>query len=227
MEHLVQKLLNQQIRKSTIKTYMNIWRQFNNFVISLDVKPDSWEARTTLYIAYLIDNGKQSASVKSYVSAIKKLLVLDGYKWQDNEVLLNSLTRACRMINDRVHHRLPIYCSFLEMILFEVERVYSLQSQLYLEYLYKAMFIICYYGMMRIGEVTESPHVLKARNVHMATNKDKLLLILYSSKTHGKGQRPQKIRITSNRTEKTGHYAQRHFCPFAVLRRYINLRWQL
>ena len=55
---------------------MNIWRQFNNFVISLDVKPDSWEARTTLYIAYLIDNGKQSASVKSYVSAIKKLLVL-------------------------------------------------------------------------------------------------------------------------------------------------------
>ena len=108
------------------------------------------------------------------------------------------------MINDRVHHRLPIYCSFLEMILFEVERVYSLQSQLYLEYLYKAMFIICYYGMMRIGEVTESPHVLKARNVHMATNKDKLLLILYSSKTHGKGQRPQKIRITSNRTEKQG-----------------------
>ena len=160
-------MLNQQVRKSTIKTHMNIWRQFNNFVISLDVKPPTWEARTTLYIAYLIDNGKQSASIKSYVSAIKKLLVLDGYKWKDEEVLLTSLTRACRLINDKVHRRMPIYCSFLEMILFEVERKFS--SQHYLECLYKAIFILSYYGMMRVGEVTDSPHVLKARNVHLAT----------------------------------------------------------
>ena len=79
--------MSHQTRDSTTKTYRNIWRQFNNFIISLDVKPQSWEARTTLYIAYLIDQGKQSSSIKSYVSAIKKLLVMDGYNWKDNEVL--------------------------------------------------------------------------------------------------------------------------------------------
>ena len=125
MEQLVQRLLNQKNRSSTVKTYLNIWRQFNNFVISLDVAPHSWEARTTLYIAYLIDNGKQSASIKSYVSAIKKLLVIDGYKWKDEEVLLNSLTKAWRLLNDRVKTRLPIQCGFLEIILFEVERYFS------------------------------------------------------------------------------------------------------
>ena len=102
MEQVVQRLLGLQNRKSTVRTYLNIWRQFKNSVISLDVLPSSWEARTTLYIAHMIENGKQSSSIKSYVSAIKKLLVTDGYKWQDNEVLLTSLTKACRMINDRV-----------------------------------------------------------------------------------------------------------------------------
>ena len=223
MEQLVQKLLSQQNRSSTLKTYLNIWRQFNNFVISLDVKPDSWEAKTTLYIAYLIDNGKQSASIKTYVSAIKKLLVMDGYQWKDNEVLLNSLTKACRLINDRVKTRLPIQCGFLEMILFEVERYFS-NAQHYLECLYKAIFILSYYGLMRIGEVTESPHVVKAKNVHLAVNKDKLLLVLYTSKTHGLGQRPQKIKITSNKKEKSGRYVHRHFCPFKVLRTYLHLR---
>ena len=167
MELVVQKLLSQQNRPSTVKNYMNIWRQFNNFVLSLDVRPKSWEARTTLFVAYMIENGRQSSSVKSYVSAIKKMLVTDGYKWQDSEVLLTSLTHACGIINDRVKHRLPIGCGFLEMILFEVEWRFG-DNQHYLNALYKAVFIIHYYGMMRIGEVTKGPHVLKARDVHMA-----------------------------------------------------------
>ena len=226
MEQLVQKFLSQQNRSSTVRTYLNIWRQFNNFVISLDVVPPSWEARTTLYIAYLIDNGRQSSSIKSYVSAIKKLLVIDGYKWKDEEVLLNSLTKACRLLNDRVKARLPIQRGFLEMIFFEVERYFSRRSQHYLEWLYKAIFLMSYYGMMRIGEVTMSPHVARAKNVHMATNKDKILILLYTSKTHGKRHRPQKIKITSIKEDARQYRTQthKHFCPFAVLRQYIHMR---
>ena len=78
--------------------------------------------------------------------------------------------------------------------------------------------------MMRIGEVTKSPHILKASNVHIATNKDKILLVLYSSKTHDKASRPQKIKITSNRNEKSGNYTHKHFCPFKLLRQYMNAR---
>ena len=120
--------------------------------------------------------------------------------------------------------RLPICCGYLEMLLFEVERYFSGRSQYYLECLYKAVFILSYYGMMRVGEVTYSPHILKAKNVHMATNKDKLLMILYSSKTHDLRHRPQKIKITSNKSYSTGKIAHRHFCPFKVLRTYIVLR---
>ena len=94
----------------------------------------------------------------------------------------------------------------------------------HMEYLYKAIFAISYYGMMRIGEVTFSQHVLKARNMHIALNKDNILLVLYSSKTHGLSSRPQKIKITSNRAEKLGKYLHRNFCQFTILRHYMKLR---
>ena len=110
-----------QNRSSTAETYLRIWRRFNNFVIQLDKKPNSWEEKTTLFIANMIENGSQSNSVKSYVSAIKRILIDDGYQWDDTKILLSSLTRACRIINDKVKTRLPIQCGLLELILFEIQ----------------------------------------------------------------------------------------------------------
>ena len=149
--------------------------QFNKFVISLDSKPKLWEDRTTLFIGYLVDKGMQSSTVKSYVSAIKKTFVLDGYKRDDNGmiVLVWSLAKVCRIINDKVRTRLPIHCSLLEVILFEVQKYFSFKNQYFLKVLYKPLFALSYYGMMRIGEVTASQHVSKDKDVHIASNKDK------------------------------------------------------
>ena len=224
MEKIVNQLMMKQHRDSTAKKYLAVWRQFNKFVIQLDRKPKFWEDRTTLFIGYLINKGMQSSTVKSYVSAIKETLVLDGYKWNDDLVLIRSLAKACRIVNDRAHTRLPIHCGLLEMILFEVQRYFSKENQWYLEILYKTLFAVSYYGLMRIGEVTRSQHVLKAKDVHIAKNKDKMMLILYSSKTHGKNCRPQKIIITSNSKERTGKYSQRNFCPFTLMRQYLHIR---
>ena len=172
----------------------------------------------------MIQQGKQSSSIKTYVTAIKKLLVLDGYQWQDSEVLLNSLTRACKIINDRVTDRFPISYKLLELILVEVERYYTKLNQPYLEYLYKAIFILSYYGMMRVGEVTLSEHVVKAKNVNVGVNKDKMLLILYTLKTHGYGDRPQEIKISANKD--SANYKNMHFCPFKILGKYMKMRPQ-
>ena len=111
------------------------------------------------------------------------------------------------------------------MILFEIDRVYG-GSQPFLACLYQSVLLLCYYGMMHIGEVTMSPHVLRAMNVHMAKNKDKLLLILYSSKTQSQAHRPQKIKITSFRHEERNgaKWVHRHFCPFIKLRLYLRFR---
>ena len=87
----------------------------------------------------------ESATVKSYVSAIKKFLVEDCYPWDDQKVLLASLTSACKIANDRVKTRLPIHCSLLEMILFEIQRIYSQNGQQYIQLLFKTLFALSYY----------------------------------------------------------------------------------
>ena len=168
---IIEKLKGQSHRSSTQWNFLGVWRQFNKFVIRLDVKPNRWEDRVTLFMGYKIDQGMQSSTVKSYVSAIKKVLVEDGYPWDDQRVLIWSLTNACKIINNRVHTRLPIQCSLLELVLFEVQRIYGLKGEIYLKILYKALFAIAYYGLIRISEVTLSEHVVKAKDVHPALNK--------------------------------------------------------
>ena len=121
IELLIERLMNKQTRDSTTRTYLSIWRQFNKFLITLDILPSAWEDRATLFLGFIIGNGVQSATVKTYLSAIKKLATLDNYKWDDSKVLISSLTKACRLLNGKVYTHLPISCSLLEFMLFELE----------------------------------------------------------------------------------------------------------
>ena len=182
-------------------------RNFNNFLIKLDKKPKFWEDRT------------QSATVKSYLSVIKAILKSEHYKWTEDLVLLSILTRACRLQNDVLHCHLPIHKGLFELILFELQRIYD--DQVYLRIWFSAVFCLAYYGLIRVGELAADDHPVRAKDVHMGTNKNKILLVLYSSKTHTRAQYPQKIKITAredkysvyNSTNQLGVF----FCPFMIV----------
>ena len=221
MRCILEKLRIQNKRSSTAKNYLGIWRNFNNFIIKLDKKPYNWEDRICLFAAYLVDRGVQSSTLKSYYSAIKAVLKDDGYTVNDDKVLLTSLARTCKLVNDKVQTRLPISKPLLEMLLFEIQRKFECR-QPYLEVLYKTIFLLAYYGLFRIGELTTGTHPIKARDVHIAQNKSKMLFILYSSKTHGRESLPQKVKIaaTSNNTNNPNKF----FCPFRTSREYLALR---
>ena len=219
MKLILEKLKTTQNRDSTMENYIGIWQKFNKFLINLDYRPSEWEERVSLFGAHLVDNGVQSSTLKSYVSAIKHILCNDGYHWDQNKVLLATLVRACKLVNDKVITRLPVQFGLLELVLFELERIFDMQP--YLESLYKAMYAIAYYGLMRVGELTLSPHTVKAKDIHIAQNKNKILIILYSSKTHGKESVPQQIKVSSN--EKAGKH-KHFFCPFQLMRNYMAVR---
>ena len=221
MRLILERLKSDSYKESTKNNYQSVWRQFNTFVIKLDKKPKSWEDRASLFGAYMVECcGVQSSTLKSYISAIKRILVNDGYLWCDKKVLLNTLTKACKIKNDRVRVRLPIQLGLLEILLFEIQRKFA--DQPYLECLYKTMFLIAYYGLLRISEITLGEHVLKAKDVEITYNKNKIQLILYSSKTLTKGQHPHKIKITESE-EKAVKTVTRNFCPFLASREYMAI----
>ena len=224
INNILERLKGQQTRKSTSDNYLGIWRNLNKFLLDLDCKLlSSWEEKTALFGAYLVDKGVQSSTLKSYFSAIKHILKLDGYIWDDNKILLNSLVRSCKLENDTVKTRLPIQKGLLEMLLFEINRKYTSKSnqQPYLVSLYQAIFCLAYYGMMRVGELALGNHSIKACNIHVGNNKDKILIVLYSSKTHGKESRPQKVKISALPKKSQ---LNRFFCPFKIIIKYMYLR---
>ena len=163
--------------------------------------------------------GRKSTTVRSYYSALKAVLHDDGYKLNKDTALIHTITRACKLTNDIYIPRLPITDKMLENILFEVERTYKQQP--YPCTLYKAIFAIAYYGLLCIGEVTKSDHVIQARDINIATNKQKILIYLFSSKTHRKESRPQKVKIAA--IDKTDSHF-RHFCPFEILQNCMKIQ---
>ena len=220
---LIEKFKASQHCVSTDRVYHNVWTNFNKFLIRLDHKPSTWEDRAALYGAYLVENGVQSSTLKSYVSAIKKTLVLDGYDWCDEKLKLCILTNSCRRNNDRKKTRLPIQNGLLELILFETERYFTELSQLYLEKMYKTIFMLLYYGLFRIGELASGSHPVLARDVFIAHDSKKMLFLLRSSKTHLEGAKPQQIKIEGNlnleHKSKTNYY-----CPYLGSREFLALR---
>ena len=75
---------------------------------------------------------------------------------------------------------------------------------------------------MRIGELTQSEHAVKAANIHAGTNKNKIMLVLYSSKTHGHDSYPQRIKISA--LDEENYKSTGLICPFEAVQLYITSR---
>ena len=59
----------------------------------------------------------------------------------DNEQMkLETLTKSCKVINDRVRNRFPIRGGLLQLILQKIQQKF--RYQYYLEILYKTIFIL-------------------------------------------------------------------------------------
>ena len=190
------------------------------------MKPLNWNDRLVLFVGHLIREGKKSTTIKCYISAVKAVLKCDGVpggKLNENLYLLTALTRVCKLKNDIITMRLPIRRGMLNILLKEFAKIF--QEQPYLQVMYQALFSTTYEGLFRIGEIMQSEHVIKARDVHVARNKKKMMFVLHSSKTHTKGDKSQIVKIQSikpNSTELNSRQVQ--WCPFGLLRKFLEVR---
>ena len=234
LKQIVEKLKNQCHRDTTRMHYYRVWKNFNKFLLNLDKRPERWEDRIVLYVGFLISKKRQSTTIKSYLSAIRAVLKQDKVKLKEDEFLLTSLTRACRIKYDAVRIKLPIQKGMLKILLKETKRYFEQKlNQPYLSTLYQTIICTAYYGLFRIGELTAGDHPVLARDVFLGTNKKKILFMLRSSKTLNKGSKPQTVKInsqkqSSKRTKKgiagEPEEDERQFCPYELLRKYSKLR---
>ena len=88
------------------------------------------------------------------------------------------------------------------------------------------MIVTAYFGMFRVGEIADSPHVMKAADVYIGDNKDKLMFILHSSKTHTKSDKPQIIKILAQEVGRNDQIKlhKHNICPFSIIDNYLKIR---
>ena len=165
-----------------------------------------------LFVAYLIREKKKASTVCSYISAIRAVLADINVTLNEDHCLLSSLTRACKISNTEVLLRLPIQRDLLHLILKTTEFHFVSLGQMFLAKLYMSLFATAYYGLFRIGELADSPHAIKARDVHIGINKNKILFILWTSKTHDLNRHPQSIKISSVKMTMNKNTYCRSFC---------------
>ena len=188
----------------------------------MDNKPKNWEDRLTLFVGYLVQCKKKSTTIKSYISAIKAVLAAEKIKISEDAYLISFLTKVCRITNDKIRTRLPIYKKMVNVLLDRCETYFGKKQQVFQAKLYRAVFVSMYYGMLRISEVTEGEHAVKALDVHIADNKNKILFILRSSKTHTRENKPQIITIMNDKSACTTKDI--NHCPFVILNEYLACR---
>ena len=145
--------------------YHHTWYKFN-FLIELDIWPESWDDRIELFTANLIQKGSPELMIKSYVSAVRAVLREDRIEVSDKSIALSSLKYTS---NPSSFIRLPIQIRLLELVSETLDIFYLWKcNQPYLNLLYKSLLLMGYYGMMHIGEMTdaEGQHMIKFRDVH-------------------------------------------------------------
>ena len=98
--------------------------------------------------------------IKSYISAIKAVLMEDNIEISEDKFLISSLIRSCRIHNDQIVVKLPIKRDLVGLLLKIIKDIFLDNGQPFLASLYQALFATTYFGLFRIGEVTCSPHVL-------------------------------------------------------------------
>ena len=91
-------------------------------------------------------------------------------------------------------------------------------TQPYLCLLYQTFFSTAYFGLFRVGELASSPHVVKSHDVYVGKNKKKMRFILRTSKTHGRGKKPQ---ITKIESQEQHTNQETKYCPFTMLHRFV------
>ena len=217
-ERILDMLRTKRYKGSTEKNYHQIWAQINEFLIGLNRMPESWEDRLVIYIMSLVQIGRASQTISSYIRAIKAVLRTEQIIIKDESYTLASLIKACKIKNEILHVRPPIQKGLLRILLDRMDEYFCARSQDYLCKLYKAIATTMYYGMLRMDEATSGDHLINVRDVFVGRVKDKVLLVLCSIKTHDLSDQPQQVKILAGDIDEKDRNAR--YCSFRASREY-------
>ena len=169
--------------------------------------------QVALYVSYLHKHGYAPTTVVSYTSAIGYVHRISNVTDPTNSVLVQKILSATLKLKPTLDPRLPITLLILQQLINALETTVQTFTH---RCLLRAMFIVAFFGLMRIGEITMSKEKvvpLKLNQLNLTSNQ---ALITISKFKHNKSMRPVEIPLPSQELEL--------ICPVRALNQYLHYR---
>ena len=197
LEANLRSLLSSSLSASSRRTYQRGWTVFRQFYVhfydSGDPPLPLPRACIPLFISYLTFRKLAFSTISSYLSVISYVHKLQGHPDPTKSFLIQKLLTALSRRHP-VDIRLPV----TRPVLHQLVRALSLtNSSAFQRSLFSAMFLVAFYGLSRIGELTAkstrfAPSVIQYRNLTLLSNDGHIhtAKITISEYKHNTSRRP-------------------------------------
>ena len=170
-------------------------------------------ANLATFISYLSCNQFSPSTIVSYVSAIGYVHRLAAVHDPTASYLIQKLLAGATKLSPSVDPRLPITTIILNLLVNSLPQVVSNQYNIRL---LKAMFIVAFYGLMRVGEITSFPKKEPSLMVHHLALTGSLATVTISKFKHNSSTHPVDILMPRQ--------SSLAICPVASLYSYMDVR---
>lgn len=217
---MIQKLLQTSQAPSTRATYQRSWRTFQRFLqdyklpSELPIPP----SQLALFIAYLNYQQAAPATIETYCAGLAYVHKLQDLPDPTTPYIIQRLIKATRH-RATPDVRLPVSLELLRRLTRSLPHV---TSSAYEHRMYKAMFVLPFFGMLRLSEFTTSAttapqHTLKLGDVALPGGLPRRVIITISSYKHANGKRPVSLQIGGRPTDPA-------LCPVRAMEEFLAVR---
>ena len=207
------------ISKSSSLLYKRSWALFKicveeskNSIVSLNDLPLT-SKQVVYFISFLNLKGYAATSILSYTSAIGFIHKILDLPDPTHNFLVQKVLAGINKKFGRYDSRLPITMIILHRLCESLPKTNNIR---YHRVLLKAMYLLAFYGLFRIGEITiqcDGSISLEAKDIVLG--KDSLTIFITNYK-HNTSQQPFKIQLNSQ--------VNPEFCPVQAMKEYMSLR---
>lgn len=204
---------------STRKLYNRVWAELTNFCASyLHVSEAELPITITtlsLFYAHLFNKGYAPATLCTFNSAIGYFHKINNVQDPASSFFISKMLHGAKRSRPQFDCRLPITRPILHRLLEALPHVCSLP---YYQTLYCSMFLVAFYALLRIGQITrnqnqQNSHCLRLSNVHSIPSG---FILQFDSYKHSIPGECFKLLIE--------HQQDKAKCPVAMLKQYLLVR---
>ena len=219
MNFAVSNLLTCSLATSTRHSYRAAFQSYREFHLTYYKKePDHKISPKKLvkFIAFCHSKGLKHTSISSKISALNYINKLYGHHKAAKQFVVQKMLKGCKKFSNSTDSRKPITRSILKNILKVIPEIIKTKVNVYL---YSAMFLLAFYALLRVSEITQtrsSDHAILHQGLTIHTRQgqaDRVTLVLRHSK---QSSTPTPIHLNSVKNSA--------FCPVKSLVNFLTVR---